>query len=67
MTIQEFSNISSLTTKVVASIDAYKTAKTEKARRDALENATSLVRALENPADAIYKLFASVWPNFPPT
>ncbi|CAG7947210.1 unnamed protein product [Penicillium nalgiovense] len=59
MTIQEFSNISSLTTKVVASIDAYKTAKTEKARRDALENATSLVRALENPADAIYKLFAS--------
>jgi hypothetical protein len=35
----------------IGSIDAYKEAKTDKARRDALENATSLVRALENPAD----------------
>ncbi|KAJ5787335.1 hypothetical protein N7457_002325 [Penicillium paradoxum] len=59
MTTEEFAIISSLTTKVVASIDAYKAAKTEIARRDALQNATSLVRALENPADAIYKLFAS--------
>ena len=60
MTIQEFSNISSLTAKLVASLDAYKEAKTEIARREALQNATSLVGALENPADAIYKLFASV-------
>ncbi|CAG8282654.1 unnamed protein product [Penicillium salamii] len=59
MTIDEFFTISSLTTKVVASIDAYKEAKTDLSRREALQNATSLVRALENPADAIYKLFAS--------
>lgn len=60
MTTDEFFGISSLTTKVVASVEAYKEAKTEIARREALQNATSLVRALENPADAIYKLFASV-------
>lgn len=65
MAIQEFSSLSSLTTKAVASIDEYKAAKTEKARHDALEAATRLVRALEEPSDAIYKLFASVWPGFP--
>lgn len=67
MTVQEFpenSQLSSLTTKAVASISAYEAAKTEKARHDALEAATRLVRALEEPSDAIYKLFASVWPGF---
>ncbi|KAJ6006798.1 hypothetical protein N7451_004742 [Penicillium sp. IBT 35674x] len=59
MAIQEFSSLSSLTTKAVTSIEAYKAAKTEKARHDALEAATRLVRALEEPSDAIYKLFAS--------
>ncbi|KAJ5887223.1 hypothetical protein N7504_011270 [Penicillium tannophilum] len=59
MAIQEFSSLSSLTTKAVASIDEFKAAKTEKARHDALEAATRLVRALEEPSDAIYKLFAS--------
>lgn len=60
MTKQEFPNISSLTTKAVASIDAYQADKTEQARQDALANAIKLVRALETPGDAIYKLFASV-------
>ncbi|KAF9889284.1 hypothetical protein FE257_007392 [Aspergillus nanangensis] len=59
MTIEEFGHLSSLTTNAVASIGAYQTSKTEQARQDALENATRLVRALEKPADAIYKLFAS--------
>lgn len=61
MTIQEPSNLSSLTTRAVASIGEYEKAQTETARQDALENATRLVRALEKPADAIYKLFTSVW------
>lgn len=61
MTIQEPSNLSSLTTRAVASVGEYEKAQTETARQDALENATRLVRALEKPADAIYKLFASVW------
>lgn len=60
MTKQESPNIASLTTKAVASIDAYQADKTEQARQDALANAVRLVRALETPADAIYKLFASV-------
>ncbi|KAJ5876791.1 hypothetical protein N7455_000256 [Penicillium solitum] len=59
MTKQESPNIASLTTKAVASIDAYQADKTEQARQDALANAVRLVRALETPADAIYKLFAS--------
>lgn len=60
MTTQEFFNISSLSAKAVASIGAYQAAKSEKARLGALENATRLARALEKPADAIYKLFVSV-------
>lgn len=60
MTKQESPNIGSLTTQAVASIDAYQADKTEQARQDALANAIRLVRALETPADAIYKLFASV-------
>lgn len=60
MTKQESPNIASLTTKAVASIDAYQADQTEQARQDALANAVRLVRALETPADAIYKLFASV-------
>ncbi|CAI7576054.1 unnamed protein product [Penicillium discolor] len=59
MTKQESPNIASLTTKAVASIDAYQADQTEQARQDALANAVRLVRALETPADAIYKLFAS--------
>jgi hypothetical protein len=60
MTKQESPNIVNLTTKAVASIDVYQADKTEQARQDALANAVRLVRALETPADAIYKLFASV-------
>lgn len=60
MTKQESPNLAGLTTKAVASIDAYQADKTEEARQDALANAIRLVRALETPGDAIYKLFASV-------
>lgn len=60
MTKQESLNLAGLTTKAVASIDAYQADKTEEARQDALANAIRLVRALETPADGIYKLFASV-------
>lgn len=60
MTKQESPNLAGLTTKTVASIDAYQADKTEEARQDALANAIRLVRALETPGDAIYKLFASV-------
>lgn len=60
MTKQEPDNIASLTTKAVASIDAYQADKSEQARQEALANAVRLVRALDTPADTIYKLFASV-------
>lgn len=60
MTIQEPYDLSSLTTKTVESIGAYQTANTGQARLDAIESTTRLLRALENPADAVYKLFASV-------
>lgn len=53
-------NIAGLTTTAVASIAAYQADKSEQARQDALENAVRLVKALETPADTIYKLFASV-------
>lgn len=60
MTKLKPSNITTLTAKTVASIDAYEADQTEQARQDALESAIRLVRALETPGDAIYKLFASV-------
>lgn len=60
MTIDEFSIVTGLTSDVVDSVDAYNTVKTESSRLDALDNAIKLVRALEKPADSIYKLFASV-------
>lgn len=60
MTIDELSIVTGLTSDVVASVDAYNTVKTESSRLDALDNAIKLVRALEKPADSIYKLFASV-------
>lgn len=60
MTEQKPYDIASLATKAVASVDAYQAARTEQTRQDALESAIRLVRALETPADAIYKLFASV-------
>lgn len=53
-------NIAGLTTTAVASIAAYQADKSEQVRQDALENAVRLVKALETPADTIYKLFASV-------
>lgn len=52
-------DIASLATKAVASVNAYQAASTEQTRQDALESALRLVRALETPGDAIYKLFAS--------
>jgi hypothetical protein len=60
MTKQELPDISGLTTRAVRSIDEFQVDQTEEARRDALESVTRLLRALESPADAIYKLFASV-------
>lgn len=60
MAIEEHYDLSGLTAKTVESIGAYQTAKTEQARLDAVESTTRLLRALENPADAVYKLFASV-------
>lgn len=60
---QKSHDIASLTTKAVASIDTYQATQTEQTRQDALASAISLVRALETPADAIYKLFTSVWTN----
>jgi hypothetical protein len=60
MATEELFNIDSLSENAVASIGAYQAAKTEKARHDALESLTRLTRALEKPADSIYKLFASV-------
>ncbi|KAJ5387069.1 hypothetical protein N7509_009610 [Penicillium cosmopolitanum] len=59
MTKQELPDISGLTTRAVRSIDEFQVDKTEQARHDALESVTRLLRALESPADAIYKLFAS--------
>ena len=60
MTILKPSDIATLTAKTVASVGAYETERSEQARQDALESALQLVRALETPGDAIYKLFASV-------
>lgn len=60
MTIDDFSIVTGLTSDVVASIDSYNAVKTENSRLEALDNAVKLVRALEKPADSIYKLFASV-------
>lgn len=57
---QKSHDIASLTTKAVASIDTYQATQNEQTRQDALASAISLVRALETPGDAIYKLFASV-------
>ncbi|KAF3406312.1 Demethylsterigmatocystin 6-O-methyltransferase [Talaromyces pinophilus] len=56
---QKSHDIASLTTKAVASIDTYQATQNEQTRQDALASAISLVRALETPGDAIYKLFAS--------
>lgn len=64
MTIQEPYDLSSLTTQAAESVGAYQTAQTEQARLDAIESTTRLLRALESPADAIYKLFASVGPRY---
>lgn len=63
MTKSEPNHIDSLTAKTVASVDAYQAEKSEQARQDALEDALRLVRALETPGDAVYKLFASVRTN----
>lgn len=62
MTRLKHSDISifKLTAKIVEQVGAYETDQTEQARQDALESALELVRALETPGDAIYKLFASV-------
>lgn len=60
MTRQELSDLSGLTTNAVRAIEEFQVDKTETARHDALESVTRLLRALESPADAIYKLFASV-------
>lgn len=60
MTRLKSSDIATLTAKTVASVGAYESDQTEQARQDALESAMQLVRALETPGDAIYKLFASV-------
>jgi hypothetical protein len=42
------------------SIGAYQATRNAKARHYTLENVTRLAGALEEPADAIYKLFLSV-------
>jgi hypothetical protein len=47
----------------MASIGAYQATRNAKTRHSALENVIGLARALEEPADAIYKLFLSVRPN----
>ncbi|KAL2869142.1 S-adenosyl-L-methionine-dependent methyltransferase [Aspergillus lucknowensis] len=59
MTTQESTNLSTMSTKAMASIDAYHLTRKEAARRHAIENVASLSRALEKPADAIFKLFLS--------
>ncbi|KAJ5945656.1 hypothetical protein N7454_002495 [Penicillium verhagenii] len=57
MATQDFENISAISAATTASVDTYKETRDENDRQLSLENARALVRALENPADAIFKLF----------
>ncbi|KAJ5939000.1 hypothetical protein N7466_002134 [Penicillium verhagenii] len=57
MATQDFEDISTISAATTASVDTYKETRNENDRQLSLENARALVRALENPADAIFKLF----------
>lgn len=60
MATEDYENIFTLADKAMESIGAYRATGKEESRHRALEQVTSLMRALEKPADLIYKLFQSV-------
>lgn len=59
---RDLEDISTDLTRTAASAKLYQETGLEKYRQEALEHATRLVRSLEKPADAIYKLFLQVRP-----
>lgn len=60
MTIQEHVDISTMSSRAFESVRNYEDTMSESDRLQALEQIAGLARALEKPADAVYKLFMSV-------
>lgn len=60
MTAHDHAEITTMSTKAMALVDAYQASTKEIDRQNAIESVADLLRALEKPADLIVKLFFSV-------